>query len=133
MTDQRLSGQSNQRGPLCKWCQKVIPFSNEYHEYLAGIDPLDKWGNLQLSQEEKTAILEAETSLDKWKREHEGYCLREYFIEPQDIFGAMSPRSLALSEFVFERLLWQGQMVCYHCLKDYQTQCEERDYSQLVH
>ena len=109
---QPLSEQSNQ--PLCKWCSTPLEEYSPGH-YCATFDPQEMW-NFELTEEERAATEEAQALLNEWKtdcRIH-GQC-----VDPEIYFARQSPRSLAISEHCFDRLLFGGGLVCLRCFDSY--------------
>jgi hypothetical protein len=97
--------------PLCKWCKKILPLSDK-GQPICTFDPIDKWGNIELTPAEKEAVAEAELLSQCWIKDMRKQGKR---LCPESYLSQQTDKNYWLSEMAFERLLYSSQMICGKC------------------
>ena len=101
--------------PRCKWCAERLELSDK-GQPICTFCPLDKWGDIELSEAERLAVEEAEALSQLWIRDQRRQKRR---LCPEPYFSTQSDKNYYLSEMAFERLLFSNQMVCGKCYSNY--------------
>ena len=102
--------------PKCKWCGNSLP-EKEPGKFLAQLDPVDPFSNIELTKEERFAIEERMKLMEQyWQDAIE----RDESLDPEPYMAKQSQKNRALQEFAFAKLLHADNLICLACFKKYE-------------